>query len=500
MRKIILNFLLCLLLQCVCFADTQLLKTDDLTETLSAELRTDFISSANTVDLDNKIKTDDYAYLAYEYSFKFDLRYKETVEFFLKFETIGPGKSDAPLLSDKKILNYTGYVGDYQGAENLPRIREYWMDSGLPYLPIRFKGGLFRYSVGKGLTSGFYENYGITLYNENDKFKGRFHYEQPDLTNRIILGPHIKQEKLQGIDYQPNAANLYAFDMEIPFSKKNSIWPYLILLVDRTSDGKRTRVFDTPTDKDMLGTFGFNLNLNLNNLSFGFETARNFGKAVSSDDNFPDVEHKGFLVYADSSYDFGFFSPRMSVLVASGNKVTEEDFSRGSYLSKSNKAFSVYSPMNINLSDSVYPYSGFGPLVAMGNGYGLNNGVPRPTTFDDPYLPENIIMPNAGIDFIPTDKLKVSLDLWFLKSYKKGWGSFLDAKGLDRGVGKEFDLFVNYDVNRNFNLSLFGGYFVPGNYYKESRDDMRNVFSPLVRGDGEADDAWQLELSATVTF
>jgi len=50
-------------------------------------------------------------------------------------------------------------------------------------------------------------------------------------------------------------------------------------------------------------------------------------------------------------------------------------------------------------------------------------------------------------------------------------------------------------------VSLLGGYFFPGRYYKELRDDTTgSLFSPFVRGDGSPDCAYQLELSMELKF
>jgi hypothetical protein len=50
-------------------------------------------------------------------------------------------------------------------------------------------------------------------------------------------------------------------------------------------------------------------------------------------------------------------------------------------------------------------------------------------------------------------------------------------------------------------FSILGGYFFPGKYYKEKRDDIEgNILSPFVRGDGEIDKAFQIELAVEVKF
>ena len=50
-------------------------------------------------------------------------------------------------------------------------------------------------------------------------------------------------------------------------------------------------------------------------------------------------------------------------------------------------------------------------------------------------------------------------------------------------------------------VGFLGGYFIPGKYYKEKRDDEDgSTFSPFVRGDGHANNAYQLEFYVELTF
>jgi len=167
-----------------------------------------------------------------------------------------------------------------------------------------------------------------------------------------------------------------------------------------------------------------------------------------------------------------------------------------------NRAFSAYSPFNTNLADSLYPDPENLPLVAMGSGYGLNYGIGRPTTFEDPYLLDNIILFDLGMDYQLTDRLSLSLDWWHLRAVERGVGTLGGvSRELSPDLGDEIDLFFNYEMNENITLSLFGGYFFPGRFYKEERDDTEgSLFTPFVRGDGEIDGAYQAELSLILEF
>lgn len=141
-------------------------------------------------------------------------------------------------------------------------------------------------------------------------------------------------------------------------------------------------------------------------------------------------------------------------------------------------------------------------MLAMGNGYGLNYGINRPGTFLDPFLPDNIIFGNLGFDYQCTDKLSFTLDWWHLRAKERGIGTFEGfAKELSTDLGNEVDVFVSYEFSKNFSVELSAGYFFPGRFYKEERDDTEgSLLTPFVRGDGKADNAYQIELSFTISF
>ena len=50
-------------------------------------------------------------------------------------------------------------------------------------------------------------------------------------------------------------------------------------------------------------------------------------------------------------------------------------------------------------------------------------------------------------------------------------------------------------------MGFLGGYFIPGRYYKEKRSDVDgSLFSPYVRGDGKANNAYQFEFYVELKF
>ncbi len=132
----------------------------------------------------------------------------------------------------------------------------------------------------------------------------------------------------------------------------------------------------------------------------------------------------------------------------------------------------------------------------------MNYGIGRPTTFSDPYLFENLILVCLGLDFQLTEKFSMTFDWWYLRAAQRGVGTLAGENILlSPDLGNELDLYFNYDLTKNIALSLFGGYFFPGRFYKEERDDGDgSLFSPFVRGDGEADGAFQIEASVTFSY
>jgi len=503
-RRIIFFAASCFFCADLACAEIPLGETNNFIFSISPYLRTDVVTLKNNLYLDNKNKDDSSTYLGIDYSLGFDLKYKENgPEAYLRLERNGPYDYDAPLFIHNTLYTSSAQVERYRNSELFPAVEEFWYDFGLFRLPMRLKTGLFVYTMGNNITvPASYENYGLSIYSEeNESFKWHFYYCKPDLANKSFRGPWIKQEREQGIHYTPNQANYFAADALFDF-KENTLQPYVHMLFDG-SGGKRTNLFSTPTHDELLGTFGLAWNATfLEKLSLAVEAARNFGSAKSSDEAYEDVEHCGYLVYAEAYYDLAKFAPHSRFVYASGNRVSTDEAGDSAFTSGKNRAFSVYSPLNANLADSLYPDPNYLPLVAMGMGNGLNYGINRPTTFGDPQLLENLILFNFGLDYTFNKKLTCALDWWYLLSSERGVGTFEGENiRLSPELGQELDLSFNYAFNKNVSLSLLSGYFFPGRYYKKRRDDTAgSLFSPFLRGDGEADGAFQVELSLELNF
>ena len=479
-----------------------LLETDDLSLSMHTYLRNDLVTFNNVVDLDNKNKDDSTVYFGIDYSLGFNLDIKnDGPKFYLKLERNGPYDYDAPLFIHNTLMTSGGVIERYRNEELLPELEEFWMDSPL-FKDFRVKLGLYPYIAGNGFClNGGYENLGLTLSRESENFCWRFYYCRPDLNHKYRLGPPIRQEKEQGILYEPNAANFFATDAKFKIGE-NSLQPYLGALVDYTPPDKRDNIFSAPIKRDILGTIGFAWNRKLNDLTLNFETAHNFGMARSGSAEFKDVYHTGYLIYSGIDYKIKKLKPSLKFLVCSGNKVTTDMAQDETLTSGKNRAFSYFSPLNKNLGDAISSSNAdMLPIVAMGGGYGLNYGVPRPKTFSVGDF-ENLIMPSIGFDYQATEKLSVGLYEYYLSAFERGVGMFEEeAKYLSRDLGFETDLFIDYKINENILLSLLGGYFLPGKFYKEHRTDTEgSLLTPFVRGDGLANPAFQVELALEFQF
>lgn len=470
---------------------------------VGTHLRTSFNTLANTVDLNKEDPDDCNYYMGYAYDFTFDVRHLSGMEIYAFIERRGRADYDAPLWGEKGLNTLFGRYRWYREENVFPHIRELWIEWPLtPARDLRFKCGLFPYGreVGHKIAlGGKYENYGVSLSGDSEAVDWNLHWEVEDYSNRIHLGkvPNFDIEKNE---YDVESAYFTAADATYKLGG-HRIQGYFGWLRDYTSSNARDNKFATRVKEENLFTAGTYVVLNIDRLSLGFEGARNFGKAESVTDTRDDVEHRGYLIIADASYDLGSFKPKCKFFLASGNEINESN-NTFSITSDTNDAFSVFSPLNVNLTDSHYQKQ-FGPYVAMAGGYAVNFGVARPGTFGDPFLFENIVAYTVGFDYTPMDKVYVGVDYWYLHSKEPGHG--LDSAGraekFSRDLGQEIDIFASYQLTPNIKLSLLGGYFFPGDYYKVGRmAGESNAYSPTPRRDGDADGAYQLELGMDVTF
>ncbi|HTZ11826.1 MAG TPA: hypothetical protein VMD04_05600 [Candidatus Margulisiibacteriota bacterium] len=487
------------LLSSTCYATSA--ETASYSFTLEGYLRSDLISFKNVVDLDSHNKDDSTLYLGLDYSVGLKAVSKTGgADFFLKLERNGPFDYNAPLFIHNTLETSGGVIERYRNEELLPQLEEFWVDLPLPS-GFKFKTGLYTYEVGEGFSeNGSYENYGFTLYRKIKDATLRLYYCRPDLVYKNRLGPRINQETEQGIKYEANAANFFACDLKIE-EEKYSLQPYVGVLSDYTSAGKRYNVFTAPVKRDILGTLGLAWDLKEKEFGLKMEAAHNFGKATSDDAAYEDIYHTGYLIYTGLEYYLDKLTPFLHFLLCSGNKVDLDAAQDATLTSGKNRAFSVFSPLNFNLSDSISNSASLLPLVAGGAGYGLQYGVPRPGTLYSSDF-DNLIMPSLGSELNITDKLSLSTEFYYLMAFSRGVGTLNnEARYLSRNLGCELDSYIDYKVKENLTLSLAAGCFFPGRYYREERDDVTgSLFSPFIRGDGKADKAYQIELTVETRF
>lgn len=481
-----------------------LIENENFALNMDAYFRTDVVGFKNVVDLDSANSDDKSTYLGIDYSLGLGAEFKNSdTKLYLKLERNGPYDYSAPLFVHNTLMTSGGVIERFRNDELLPQVEEFWAD--MPILKeMRFKIGLYTYEVGNGFSlNGSYENYGFTLYREWEDRIWRFYYCRPDVVYKTHLGPRIRQDEEQGILYNHHVSNFFATDFD--FKKENfRLQPYIGALVDYTSEEKRDNSFSAPVHRDILGTYGIAWQANKDKLSFNLELAHNFGKAKSTNPEYKDVYHTGYLVFSDVDYQLGKFTPSLEFLLCSGNKVTPEmaENEDATLTSGKNRAFSYYSPLNKNVGDSISGSNAAAlPLVAMGCGYGLNYGVPRPVTFYAADF-DNLIMPSVLLDYAVNDRISFGVYYYYLISFTRGVGTLNgEGKYLSRHLGQEIDIYLEYKLNNKTTLSILAGEFFPGKFYKEERDDASgSLFTPYVRGDGKADPAYQIEVSLEFNF
>ena len=471
--------------------------------TPGAHLRLSYNHVENTVDLDTRKNDDKTSYLGAAYDFTFAFSHICGLQAYMFVERRGRADYDAPIAGNRSIHSLFGRYQWYTESALTPRIREYYFKVPLNSTQdVQYKFGLYPYAreVGHGIAlGGKYENYGMTTSGLTELFDWNLHWEKEDLNNRIHLGKVIDHEKVNRF----NDTSAYFSAGDVTFKSGKQRWQfYAGWLYDTTPQNARSNLFNTNAKREDLITPGQYLQLQFDRLNLGFESARNFGQANGVNGT-RDIKHEGYFLMGDASYDLGSFKPKTKVIVASGNKFDNRNFNQATVTGDKNRAFSVFSPLNTNLTDTHYQKQ-FGPYVAMAGGYAVNFGVARPGTFGDPFLFENIIAGTLGFDYTPYNKVYIGIDYWYLRSKEPGYG--LDRGGavkrLSTDLGHELDLFASYQLTKNTKVSLLTGYFMPGAYYKEIRSDTaaNNIFAPTPRRDGEADPAFQVELGFDITF
>ncbi len=457
-------------------------------------------------------------YIGYEYDIEASLKHESSAELFLQLKRNNISLYDAPLIRNSKIITLFGTRHEYTQGEMLPRVSRLYFDVPVTdFLETRVRAGFFNYLVGNGYAlGGKYPDLAATLSVGPENLRGRLNYTRVDMYNRQKWGPKILHGDEKAFSGKHVQANFYAADLMAKV-ERHTIQPYIGILHDFTRPKHRANNFDdfnlngTRINNDILGTVGIDVNLNFERFDFGVEFARNFGKAYSSDKteaNRGDITHKGWLLLTDAGYNLGIVRPTGRFIWASGPKSSREDFNDFRVTSRTNRTFSIYSPTNINLFNAHFPKTGIGPYVATGYSYLLNFGIDRPGVFGDPFVIENIIYLNGGLEFFPIDKSYLSVNYWNMHADEPGFGlnSENQTIKLPSELGHEIDVYASYEVTRRFSVNLQGGVFFPGKNYRQDRGDSFDRgnlgYTPVLPRDkkGDPDNAYILSLGFEYSF
>lgn len=480
---------------------------------IAPEVRLAYNKVSNAGDMDSD-QRDDLSYASYIYNIPITVKYKSDTSFFINFLSEGPSHYSAPLKDIEPFVEGVSLKKN-GGLESAlyPAINEVWLKFH-PYYNVTLQLGQSPYIVGNGYAlGGQYNNYGITVsYERKDKATARLRYSLLDFENRIygVRNDTIKKWDLGKSD--DSSAYMLSADITI-HAGNHRFQPYVGFLYDRTGADYRsqhgyysnlTQSFIAKNDK--IYTFGLSANLEFPYITLEVEGAKNIGKTESNTPGWDDIKHKGYLIHTALKGHLGIFTPRVKMVVASGNKVDVEDpaaYLAGTLQRTENRAFSVFSPLNTNLVDS-FAHKASVPVVAMAGGYPMNYGIRRPGTFNDPHVWENIIAYNFGINIVPVKKAFIMIDFWSLRAKEPGIGQTGTGgsyKVLPKDLGKEFDIYATYAITKKITVGLHGGYFMPGDYYKTVRTESsflwNNNISQTVRTDGSADIVNQIEVFVT---
>lgn len=487
--------------------------TDSLHLRLGNEVRLGVSAMGNVVDLgEDGSDTQVYANIVARHGLT--LSYRGQASLFGEVEFSGPSRYAAPLFGDDPIRNATGEVSAYLDTEDviLPKITQLgvrWTTTAVRGMPVTLQAGLIPHQVADTYAlSGKYANLGATLSGQGERIFWRLHYERPDQNHRLWLGGRPAQE--QAFGYDDTKADFYAIDAAVTAGPA-LIRPYLSLLADDTAPEDRASLFAAPIEKDRLWTAGSALRLALGPVDAHMEGAFNFGEATSADPAIGSIPHEGWMARARGSVFLGVFQPFAQVMAASGNRLPQSEFdSLEAFRPKANRAFSVYSPFNLLLFDTRYP-DFLSPVVASGSGFSLNTGIPRPGSYGDPHLLENLVAVNAGVTMRWGPYFLAQASWWLLRSLEPGYGLALveEVQGIPRfetislpqELGHEIDLYAQYRLTDAVRLTALVGCFLPGAYYETRRDDDDPYgLSPVVSPSGNPKTAFQLEAGVELFF
>jgi hypothetical protein len=374
-----------------------------------------------------------------------------------------------------------------RGSEWLPRVETL---TGVWTSPRgwRVQLGLFRPLAAEAITaSNKYPNYGCSLAHRLLGIELELLYFRLDLNNRWRLGERSPGEQL--FEGEKTRADFF----QLLLARTRPRWRVELfgsLLADNTPASSRQSLFERPYDRDRLGIIGAFLRHDTLFSALRLELARNLGRAEGPEGN---LRHRGWFVYCSGRWINGYLDPGIELWRATGNRVGKLAYFTGQPDLDDNRAFSIYSPADFGLFDSRYPRL-IGPFVLLGSGFAFNYGLPRPGTFGDPHLPDDLRLLGLSLETARWSVFLLKLSWWRAEADQVPVGQRGDRViDLPRALGTELDLYAEYRLSLRFSLRLLAGIFRPGAYYLAERTD-DDPYGIYPRRDSPPDRVVQLEL------
>ncbi len=375
----------------------------------------------------------------------------------------------------------------------IPYVNRLFFNLSTSNKKIKFKVGLFKEkNQFFYLLNNKYSNYGISLSLDNFNYEAKLHFELPDYNNKWVLGKRNYAGK--SFIFNHTKAKFYSLYLG-KMIKGFSIAYYVSYLNDNTDPEYRTGMLQGSVFQDKLYTTAITVNFGHPLFFTKIEFLKNFGNSLSK---LRKIKHKGHLFYFDQYFFTGIVNLGFELIYATGPKLSKSQYGEPQW-NFDNYSFSFYSPFNLNLFDTRYPFY-YSSIISGGGGYGLNYGIPRPGIFSDPHLIENVKIYKLYFEVPFRENFSLLLNYYWLRTYFPPLGMFNnEIIKLPSQLGREFDIIAFYKFNKVITSNLLFGYFKKGAYYKAKRDD-NNPWGIYPIVENLPDNLYQIEFLITISF
>ncbi|MCX7823009.1 MAG: hypothetical protein N2260_06170 [Syntrophobacterales bacterium] len=211
---------------------------------------------------------------------------------------------------------------------------------------------------------------------------------------------------------------------------------------------------------NQLVDLGFSLNYKLDWLAAYLNFVKNFGGydiADSRNNKIGDEDYKGWLIEGNISYFMKPFTLNLGGFVASDKFAYP--VGRSHYWSE----IAGIGTLDDNVGGARQPYWNEGSSYAMGGGVS-NRG-----DYDMGDAPRNLWTIWVGGTWQALDTTKVTLNYYYLGTYKK---VIADEKGTkDDSIGHELNLYIDQQIAKGFELRLVGAYLIADDALSKSSTD-----------------------------